>query len=287
VKILNKMWNTGSFTHIYYPNNETLFENASVDVIIFRYCKINKEDNKKENNEENKEENKKENKEENKEENKKENNEDREIQYNDVVKYINNNNGLITFTNEKKNKKNGKNNTNNIEKYFSICVGMVTGKEKFYKNDEFGNIAVLNDKDKMEKYIYINNFPTENDELNQYFLDNKNILISRKIKKFNENNWYEWGAPRNIKTIEREKGKECIYVRNLTRQKIIAFKGKVDYFGGKLLMMIPKKEYEVNLDVIIEYLNNDSFKNNFIYSNRFKMTHRNLSMSNLDIPEIF
>ena len=40
-KLLNEMMSRGTFTHIYHPHNEKLFENASIDVIIFRYCKNN------------------------------------------------------------------------------------------------------------------------------------------------------------------------------------------------------------------------------------------------------
>ena len=37
--LLNNMKNNGSFTHTYHPDNKHLFEGASVDVIVFRYCK--------------------------------------------------------------------------------------------------------------------------------------------------------------------------------------------------------------------------------------------------------
>lgn len=38
-KLLNIMMNNGTFTHIYHPHTEKLFKNASIDVILFRYCK--------------------------------------------------------------------------------------------------------------------------------------------------------------------------------------------------------------------------------------------------------
>ena len=37
--LLNTMNNNGTFTHTYHPDNKDLFEGASVDVIVFRYCK--------------------------------------------------------------------------------------------------------------------------------------------------------------------------------------------------------------------------------------------------------
>ena len=69
----------------------------------------------------------------------------------------------------------------------------------------------------------------------------------------------------------------CIYIYNITRNKEVAFKNKVQYFGGGLIMMIPKKN--INLDKVILYLNGDDFKNNFMYSGRFKIGHRQLCNS--------
>ncbi len=108
-------------------------------------------------------------------------------------------------------------------------------------------------------------------------LENKDILINRKIKNYTEQNWWLWGAPRNQKNIEKNIGKKCIYVSNLTRNKEVAFEGKVEYFGGSLLMMIPKKE--VDLKKIVKHLNSDTFKENYTFSNRFKIGHKQLCNS--------
>lgn len=45
-KLLNVMMTTGTFTHIYHNHNEKMFENASIDVIVFRYCKTKSHDKK-------------------------------------------------------------------------------------------------------------------------------------------------------------------------------------------------------------------------------------------------
>ena len=119
---------------------------------------------------------------------------------------------------------------------------MVTGKESVFKNNEYGNIEVLNNKRIKNKYILIREFPTKNKELNKYMLDNKEELIKRKIRKFNESNWFEWGALRNYNTIIESMGKECIYICNLTRNEQVAFIGEVTYFGGDLIILIPKKK---------------------------------------------
>jgi adenine-specific DNA-methyltransferase len=238
-KLLNEMMENGTFTHIYHPNNENMFDNASIDILIFRYCKNR--------------------------------NIEKKIIYNDKIKFIINSNGIITFEDEEIK------NTILFEDYFNIYVGLVSGKEEVYKNEEYGNIEVLNGEDKIDKYIYIDKYPCENDKINEYLLKYKKILIERKIRKFNNDNWFEWGAPRNITTIKNNIGKDCIYIYNLTRKTKIAFLGKVNYFGGSLLILIPKKECDLNK--IISYLNSDIFKSNFLFSGRFKIGHRQISKS--------
>ena len=238
-KLLNVMMTNGTFTHIYHNHNEKMFENASIDVIVFRYCKNSLIDKK--------------------------------VLYNDKLLYITNSNGLITFG-EKKN-----NNNVLFQDYFDIYVGLVSGKEKVYKNEELGNIEVLNGEDKIDKYIYIENYPCDNEKINKHLLHHKKELIERGIRKFNENNWFEWGAPRNITTINTNLGKDCIYIYNLTRKQNVSFLGKVNYFGGSLIMLKPKKK--CNLNNIVSYINSNTFKDNFMFSGRFKIGHRQICNS--------
>lgn len=238
-KLLNTMMINGTFTHIFHPHNEKMFENATIDVIVFRYCKNSLIEKK--------------------------------VIYNDKSLFITNNKGLITFG-EKENK-----NSIMFQHYFDIYVGLVSGKEEVYKNEEIGNIEVLNGEDKVDKYIYIENYPSDNEKINEYLLQHKKELIERKIRKFNEKNWYEWGAPRNITAINNNIGKDCIYIYNLTRKQKVSFLGKVNYFGGGLIMLKPKKECDLNN--IVSYINSNTFKDNFMFSGRFKIGHRQISNS--------
>jgi adenine-specific DNA-methyltransferase len=246
-KLLNEMMINGSFTHIFHPHNEKMFENACIDIVVFRYCKnriIPKV-----------------------------------VMYNERQMYIINKNGLITFSEM------DMCDTNNetFEDYFDIYVGIVSGKDEVYKNKDLGNIEVLNGENNLEKYVYIDQYPCDIPEINNYLLENKHHLIERRIKKFNENNWFEWGAPRNINNIKNNIDKDCIYIYNLSRKNNVAFSGKVNYFGGGLIMLIPKKN--VNLNNIISYINSDNFKKNFMFSGRFKIGHRQIS--NSYIPTLY
>lgn len=238
--LLNEMMTNGTFTHIFHPHNENMFENASIDVIVFRYCKSKTIEKK--------------------------------VLYNDKFRYITNGNGLITFADEETEEHQVR-----FQDYFDVYVGLVTGKEDVYKNSELGNMNVLNGENKVEKYIYIETYPCENEKINRHLLNHKTDLIDRGIRKFNENNWFEWGAPRNISTIRANLEKECIYIYNLTRTPHVAFIGKVQYFGGGLLLLIPKKK--CNLTKIVSYINSGRFKENFMFSGRFKIGHRQICNS--------
>lgn len=237
-KLIMDMMIHGTFTHIYHPHNENMFQNASIDILIFRYCKDATLP--------------------------------REILYNSIKMHLNHNNGLITFTCDKETYKNSQ----NLEELFKICVGLVSGKEEVYKNDALGNICVLNSENTIEKYIFIENFPSENTEINTYLLEKKPILLNRAIKKFTEKNWFEWGAPRNISLMREHFGKPCIYVYTLTRKEVVAFIGKVQYFGGGLIMLLPKMDISLKETVI--YLNSHKFRQNFTFSGRFKIGQRQL-----------
>ena len=249
-KLLNKMMDNGTFTHIYHPHNEKMFDDASIDVLIFRYYKNRLKV--------------------------------KQVLYNDKLLYITNSNGLITFGEENTIASSGSSGDSIMfQEYFNIYVGLVSGKEDVFKNEELGNIEVLNGEDKVNKYIYINKYPCENEKVNTHLLHHKKALIDRGIRKFDEYNWFEWGAPRNITTINNNIDKDCIYIYNLTRRPNVAFLGKVKYFGGGLIMLKPKKE--CNLNSIVSYMNSNKFKDNFMFSGRFKIGHRQISNSYIPV----
>lgn len=235
-KIINKLLSNGSFTHIYHPHNEKLFENATIDIFIFRYQKTESLE--------------------------------KVCVYNEEQKYILNINGTITFVDELEI------NPKSVSDYFNVYVGMVSGKDAVYKTNEFHNINILTGKNNIDKFIFLEQYPSDNDDINKYLKNHKAELINRKIKKFNESNWFQWGAPRNISTIRKQQSKPCIYMYNLTRNKEVAFYDKVQYFGGNLLMLVPK--LDIDLTKAVNYFNGDQFKKNYTFAGRFKIGQRQL-----------
>jgi adenine-specific DNA-methyltransferase len=185
------------------------------------------------------------------------------------------NNGIITFSETE------------IKGYplsekFNVYVGLVSGRDEVYRND-IGNMNILNDKDRVQKYIFAEKFPTGNTSIDTHLKENKSVLLERKIRKFNEDNWFEWGAPRNITTIQKNLGKPCIFVRNMTRNQEVAFIEKVQHFGGSLLCLIPKETMtEVELKKIVLFLNTKDLQKDYLYSGRFKIGHK--QVCNIILP---
>lgn len=240
--IITKMTTEGSFTDFLFPNNERLFEGANIDILVFRYEKGLHT---------------------------------KTVNVNGEDLFCNVNNGIITFSK-----------TENIgirlSNLFNIYVGLVSGKDSIY-HVPFGNTDILVDKDCIEKFIYIEQFPSNNKLINDHLLKNKDLLLERRIKKFTEKNWFTWGAPRNKRNIEDNWGKTCIYMRNMTRKTEVAFLGKVQYYGGRLICLIPKENLtETYIQNIINYLNSDFIRKDYIYSGRFKIGHRQIC--NIVIP---
>lgn len=184
--------------------------------------------------------------------------------------FCNVNKGIITFSDSEVY-------GTSIETEFNVYVGLVSGRDEIYRVP-FGNIEILNDKDRVEKYIFTETFPTMNAEIDAHLQSHKTELLERKIKKFSERNWFEWGAPRNISSIQKYWGKPCIYIRNMTRNKEVAFIGNVQYFGGSLLCLVPKEDItETELQKTIHHINSTTFKNDYMYAGRFKIGHKQIS----------
>lgn len=138
------------------------------------------------------------------------------VLYNNQPLYITNSSGLITFSEEESD------NRFMFQDYFDIYVGLVSGKEDVYKHETLGNMKVVNGEDKVDTYIYIENYPCDDERINTYLSHHKKELMGRQIRRFNENNWFEWGGPRNIKSIRANLCRDCIYIHNITRKQHVA-----------------------------------------------------------------
>jgi adenine-specific DNA-methyltransferase len=239
-KLKEVMMKEGHFTDIYHPQKENLFKNASQDVIIFRYQKGCKE----------------------------------------VVTYHNGkpsslklSNGNIYIQEDTVNE----DQFIKLEDVFDVKVGMVSGAEKVFTNEEHSNIT-LRTSSGMKNEILLIEAPSESSAVYQYLLAFKEHLINRKIRKFNEDNWYQWGCLRNVKFMTEHTGKVCMYAKVLTRSKDVFDIGTVGFFDGSILCLYPKNTLTHNqLENIKKHLNSDDALKHFLYSGRYKVGQKTLS----------
>jgi len=233
--ILQRMVPTGAFTHIWYPEDESLFKGASIDVMVFRYVKS-------------------------------------ETMNYPYITQVTRKKTIspVCFAIENGRLIRATENSHPIWKDFHVMVGMVSGKDEVFKVP-FGNASILTAKDKVEKFIFVDKFPTKIDEINSHLLKNKDLLMTRKIVKQTEENWFKWGAPRNISMVQQNLGKKCIYVKTLTRDEEVAFMGEVKYFGSNLLCLIPNFHSKINLKHVTDYLNSEEGRKEYTFAGRYKM----------------
>ena len=257
--ILKRMMEVGTFTHMYHPENERMFEDAWIDVLVFRYVKDSLRAIERG---------------------------DRLVLYNDELRKIVFD-SCFRFLSTSEAPSAPK--AHMVSDSFDVFVGMVSAKDEVFKHADLGNISVITGENRQEKFIFLESFPSPDPRLDAYLETKKPDLLARKIRKFHDLNWFEWGAPRNITTIRRFWGNPCIYVATLTRDTRVAFLGKVGYFGGGLLMMIPKNADKKStslrsLENLVAYFNSPEFQQPYRFCGRFKMGQRMLC--NASLPDI-
>lgn len=246
--LITTMVRNGSFTDFLFPHNERLFDGAAIDVMVFRYARGAPQRT--------------------------------TAIVNGSPRTCCVNRGIITFAEMPTPSLHPQTTpaATPLESAFQVFVGIVSGRDDIYRNATHGNIDVLCDLGRSERFIFHTEFPTGSPATDAHLLAHKDELAGRRIRKFTEANWFEWGAPRNIGHIRRLWGSSCIYVRTVTRQPVVAFVGTVQYFGGTLLCLVPRAVMtDTELVRICDYLNSDEFKKDYMYSGRFKIGHKQVS----------
>jgi adenine-specific DNA-methyltransferase len=196
----------------------------------------------------------------------------------------------ITFSDDEYNGK-------RIHDYFDVKVGLVTGAEKVFKvptNVELQNdylINIVGTNGSTSRYVFVDNIKNFNDipqDVQTYLLSKKENLVNRKIKKFNENNWWFYGAMRNFNLMNSNRKR--IYGLMKTRKDKIFWKGEeFEFFGGGLIGLFLKPQIDIDINIFVKYLNSKDFKkimkDNNMYSNN-KVSITPSVLSNLPFPFI-
>ncbi|MFW6047248.1 MAG: Eco57I restriction-modification methylase domain-containing protein [Candidatus Woesearchaeota archaeon] len=244
-KIRELLYNNGTITHVIDYQERKMFDDADPYIVIIRYEKDNFNH-----------------------ETKYEINGKTEIK-NEIFK-----DGFIKFVN---------NNGFTLDNLFDVKVGIVSGANDVYENEELGNIEIIcsdfvRTKKRRRFIFFTKKFP---DDIIEYLKRYKNRLINRKIRSFDESNWFEWGAVRNLDVMSKEG--YCIYVNSKTRESSPFFIEKIGYFDGSVLAIIPKKN--LDLKYWVDRLNNSKkefLEQGFLVGNKYQFSQKSLSKFIID-----
>jgi len=161
----------------------------------------------------------------------------------------------------------------NFNDLFFVKVGAVSGADKCFENPNGIDFvcSYTNKTGKTKKMIY-NSY---HKDLEKY----KEILLKRKIRKFNEDNWYQWGRK------YYKSNKSRIYVNSKTRNKKPFFISEIKTYDGSILAIFPKNDIDSNtLEKMCNMLNNVDWEElGFVVDGRFIFSQKSLENTLLTI----
>ncbi len=149
---------------------------------------------------------------------------------------------------------------------FFVKVGAVSGDDEIFTHDEFGNrdfVCSTTVKDGKTRRMIFN--------LKHPFLEAfKPRLLARRIKKFDETNWWQWGRSHYQSNEKR------LYVNCKTRNARPFFLHPCNDYDGSVLAIFPKQQ-DANLNVLCAMLNDVDWQElGFMCDGRFLFSQRAL-----------
>ncbi len=163
----------------------------------------------------------------------------------------------------------------NFRDIFFVKVGAVSGNDKIFENEEYGNLdfvcSYTYKTGKTRRMIY--------NQINDYLLQHKEKLIKRKIKYFDQTNWWHWGRNHYISKEKR------IYVNTKTRNKRPFFIFDCNNYDGSVLAIFPKNQ-NANIQEMCKELNNVNWEElGFVCDGRYLFSQK--SLENTLLPQSF
>ena len=158
--------------------------------------------------------------------------------------------------------------------YFDIRVGAVSGADSIFTSVEQPNAHFVCSKTRKNGYMR----PMIYNECHPSLYPYKETLLKRRIKSFDESNWWHWGRECPIREGER------IYVNTKTRNENPFFVSSEKHFDGSVLALFPKKR--MNLRRVANTLNKTDWSaKGFMCNNRYLFSQNSLSESGVTTIE--
>jgi adenine-specific DNA-methyltransferase len=186
-------------------------------------------------------------------------------------RYFEQSHGHLMFTRQK--------HSLHLKELASIKVGAVSGADEVYSSEEHGNrdfvcsSTVKTGQTRRMIWVERKGPPPE------ALFPHREKLLQRKIRKFHERNWWQWGRGYPVTDAPR------IYVNSKTRYSKPFFVHHCPHFDGAILGVFPHNP-EVDLYELCEALNQVEWDQlGFVCDGRFIFSQR--SLENAPLPESF
>jgi adenine-specific DNA-methyltransferase len=158
---------------------------------------------------------------------------------------------------------------------FSVKVGAVSGDDEIFSDAKHGNLdfvcSTTVSDGKTRRMIYETKAPA--------LAKHKARLMARRIKKFDESNWWKWGRDYFHTDAPR------VYVNCKTRRANPFFWHPAKAYDGSVMAILPKRK-DVDLNQLAADLNRVDWKAlGFVCGGRFLFTQR--SLENCRLPASF
>lgn len=152
----------------------------------------------------------------------------------------------------------------------SVKVGAVSGADDIYVNEEFGNLDFVYSETaktgKTRKMIWVE----EDSPPPDYLLPFKERLLSRRIRRFDESNWWHWG--RGFPKTQAPR----VYVNVKTRNPKPFFIHLCPRFDGSILAIFPHRQ-DIDLRDFCSALNEVRWEElGYVCDGRFLFSQRSL-----------
>lgn len=153
-----------------------------------------------------------------------------------------------------------------VRDYFDVKVGAASGADNVFSVGVKGHKRFVCSTTRATGRLRAMLYDTYHPYLDNY----KDVLMNRRVKEFNEDNWWEWG-----RKFYDKKGPR-IYVNTHTRLPEPFFTHTAEAYDSSILALFPKQ----NLDIrnAIECLNETDWETlGFVCDGRYLFTQRSLA----------
>ncbi len=154
---------------------------------------------------------------------------------------------------------------------FFVKVGAVSGADKYFESEEYGNrdfvCSYTCQTGKTKRMIY--------NEQSPYLKQFKQELLNRKIRHFDETNWWTWGRNHYVSSEKR------IYVNAKTRNTRPFFLHESNDYDGSVLAIFPHNQ-NIDLQHACNMLNEVNWNElGFVCDGRYLFSQKSLESSPL------